>query len=465
MRQTLALLLLLCFAAPAKAQLVVTQPNPWQVIVSQPTTGPTTAPTIAPTSAPTVAPTTVPTVVPTIVPTIVPTAVPTVVPTKTAVPTAVPTPSTGFILVPLPNQTVAGTCPITIVAPPAANWANLYIDGVFLTSSPPLTFSWNTLSAANAKHTIMVLYKPSLLTQTINVTVANATGPTATKTPVPSNTPTGLPTAAPTVTASRAPTMQPTGISTTVPAIPPNPLPTVVGEVRPQNTTANNTILTAAQLATFHSGSVGEITDPSYIANVNGQFTGTTDQILTYYALKWFPEFDPNIVRATAVNESNWIQSAHGDLEHVTPTEPNGGSWGILQIAEGVNQGWPFTYPWSHQSTSFNADFKLAYQRACYDGKIDYIVGQPTVGGYPVYTATKPTSPDMVRLYGCIGDWFSGGYYDSSGALNYIAETQTDLANKPWLNSSFLSSAAIISYHVKTLSPVYGFNGNNIVTH
>jgi hypothetical protein len=34
-------------------------------------------------------------------------------------------------------------------------------------------------------------------------------------------------------------------------------------------------------------------------------------------------------------------------------------------------------------------------------------------------------------LWGCIGSWFSGGWYDS-GAQNYISGVKAHLANRDW---------------------------------
>jgi hypothetical protein len=35
-------------------------------------------------------------------------------------------------------------------------------------------------------------------------------------------------------------------------------------------------------------------------------------------------------------------------------------------------------------------------------------------------------------LWGCVGAWFSGGWYDS-GAVNYINGVKTALAQRTWL--------------------------------
>ena len=61
------------------------------------------------------------------------------------------------------------------------------------------------------------------------------------------------------------------------------------------------------------------------------------------------------------------------------------------------------------QSTAFNVDFKLAYQRACVNGYINYLGALTPQGGHHRYP-----SPDAnEQLWGCVGNWYSGGWYDA----------------------------------------------------
>jgi len=50
----------------------------------------------------------------------------------------------------------------------------------------------------------------------------------------------------------------------------------------------------------------------TFARRIDGNFTGTTDEIIRWGACKW--GFDEDIVRAVAVNESYWRQSQLGDL-------------------------------------------------------------------------------------------------------------------------------------------------------
>jgi len=149
-----------------------------------------------------------------------------------------------------------------------------------------------------------------------------------------------------------------------------------------------------------------------YRPRINGNFHGTTDEIIQFYACKW--GWSDNLVRAEAVIESTWRQSTVGD---------GGTSYGLMQVRylyhPNVNgtkcksctgSSWPN----SANSTAFNVDLFLAEMRGCYDGM------EPYLGN---------TRGDE---WGCIGSWFSGAWRTSS-SLNYISKVQGALNNKAWL--------------------------------
>ena len=64
------------------------------------------------------------------------------------------TPPPVTITAPPNNATVSGIVSITAQTAPGVGWMNVYIDGAYLASSPPLTFSWDSTSVANGSHTI-----------------------------------------------------------------------------------------------------------------------------------------------------------------------------------------------------------------------------------------------------------------------------------------------------------------------
>jgi hypothetical protein len=431
-----------------------------------PTATPTPAPsgrwprhTIAPTVVSTVAPTTAPTPVPTVAPTSAPTIVPTVAPT--------PTEPAVSLLAPANNSNVSGTIYITAqINSSSVGWINFYCDGSWIASSPPTSILWASTSVPDGSHTLSVtaygVGKVNLGSAATTVTVANlSTTPTATATAISSSTPTA------TSQSSSTPTATPTAAPS---------------ELRPTNQIPNNTMPTASELSSFISGvgGCGGLDTCGYMQQVNGQFTGTTTAILEFEADKWCPNctiLNPydgltysfsDLAKAIAVNETNWYQwksanlsspdpitqsltltPSHGDLEHVTASEPDGGSWGIFQIAEGVNQGWPSSFPLSAESTAFNADFKLAEQMGVEQGHLDYLTDPSRAetaiaNGYPPYASytdsngvLHPASTDVnVLRWGAVGNWYSGGWYDS-GAIDYINQVQQILHNQPWNQPGF----------------------------
>ncbi len=201
-----------------------------------------------------------------------------------------------------------------------------------------------------------------------------------------------------------------------------------------QNSPENDFMPSASDLKAYKSeAATGEGGAPgSYLTRVDGQFTGTTDAILKWASCKW--GFDENVTRATAVNETHWRQTELGDVA-------DGISLGILQIktrdypstcesvASSQNTA-DVTNPdcYSYRSTAFAADYKLAQQRACFEGKISYLASETPPSGYPAYPEGSPEE----MMWGCVGWWYSGHWFDS-GALNYISEVQGYLSAQAWL--------------------------------
>lgn len=206
-------------------------------------------------------------------------------------------------------------------------------------------------------------------------------------------------------------------------------------ESRPDNAAANATMPTANQLATFHADSWGGVTaDANAILRqrVTGNFTGTTDEIIQWGACKW--GFDVDVIRAQSATESWWHQSATGDLTTDTTLWPPGAtctdsthcyqSYGLLQIKWVY---WQSAWPISRDSTAFNVDATLAWRRACFEGDITWLSTAGT-SGYPNYGPGD--------FWGCVGQWFSGGWYDS-GAIQYISTVQQNLNQRVWKQSGF----------------------------
>jgi hypothetical protein len=190
-------------------------------------------------------------------------------------------------------------------------------------------------------------------------------------------------------------------------------------EPRPQNSAANhsNAFQQGFRLKNSYLASYGA----RYEGRVTGDFTGTTDEILRWGACKW--GFDENTVRAQAVIESNWAQSALGDCNGRPTQAGTHGceSVGILQVrGANIPPTHPGTWPAALSSTAFNVDYTLAVRRLCFDGKETWLRQFN-----PGYAAGD--------IWGCIGRWFSGRWHDP-GADQYIQRVQAVNAAKPWTN-------------------------------
>ena len=206
-------------------------------------------------------------------------------------------------------------------------------------------------------------------------------------------------------------------------------------EPRPDNATANRAQATDSQLQTFHGDSWGGVDSRANTVlrqRVTGAFIGTTDEIIQWGACKW--GFDVNVIRAQAATESWWHQSTTGDLTTDQTLWPPGAtcqdsthcyqSYGLLQIKWTY---WQTAWPISRDSTAFNVDAALGWRRTCYEGYIQWL-STPGTSGYPSYGPGD--------LWGCIGQWFSGGWYDA-GAVGYISTVQDNLQNRVWLGEYF----------------------------
>jgi autotransporter family porin len=218
-------------------------------------------------------------------------------------------------------------------------------------------------------------------------------------------------------------------------------------EPRPDNTPFNQTVPTPDQLRQIEVPKYMDARGRAVLKAVTGRFTGTTDEILQWGAYKW--GFDPDLVRASAVDESHWRQNTIGDIG-------NGVSLGIMQIKSRYYLG---TCPQSPQfpsvvdptsaqsiqhylasetsclsyhSTAFAVDYRLAYFRACMNKSITYLFDHEPISGHSRYA---DASGDELLL-GCLGSWYSGYFWDVD-SLDYIQRVLRLHARKPWLEAGF----------------------------
>ena len=149
---------------------------------------------------------------------------------------------------------------------------------------------------------------------------------------------------------------------------------------------------------------------------VTGNYTGTTNQIIQWAACKW--GMDEDLLRAVAVQESDWHMSSLGDQ-----CGPGEASYGLFQIKNEYCDGsgaWG-GYPATAQDTALNADFYGAYLRSCLDNDF-YDGGSWLYNGQTIAQITAAHGFDYA-VWGCVGSWFSGNWYDS-GAKSYITPGQ-----------------------------------------
>lgn len=183
-------------------------------------------------------------------------------------------------------------------------------------------------------------------------------------------------------------------------------------EPRPENADENGRVPTAEELAYFHANS--DMPNHSY---VDGQFTGTTDEIIQWAAHKWgLPE---DVMQAVAVVESWWDMDTVGD---------NGDSFGIYQ----VRRPYHCCLPFMRDSTAFNADYYGGIVRAYFDGKQSWLnnpnVAVDNVGRY-----------EAGDLWGSIGAWFSGRWH-TPGNEAYVGRIQWRLDERTWVTDPWFAS-------------------------
>jgi autotransporter family porin len=169
---------------------------------------------------------------------------------------------------------------------------------------------------------------------------------------------------------------------------------------------------------------------------VDGNFTGTTDEIIQWVACKW--GINVNVVRAQAAVESWWDMRSLGDWTSdstgCAPNHPIGSdpsypgrcpeSVGLLQVRYPY---WSNGFDQVETSTAYNADYAYAAWRACYDGKETWLNTVDHVGTY---------GPGDV--WGCVGVWYAGRWH-TSAAQGYINKVRSYLKSKIWTSPQFLS--------------------------
>lgn len=160
--------------------------------------------------------------------------------------------------------------------------------------------------------------------------------------------------------------------------------------------------------------------------DVDGDFTGTTDEIMQWVACKW--GINEDIVRAQAMVESSWTQGARGDYvseqkwchRSFRDQDPCPMSVGVYQIA----YRWHFSaYERRNaiRSTAYNADYAYQSWRECFEGEYGWLNNVEPRGRE--YTAG--------HAMGCVGVWNAGRWFDDA-AKAYIRRVRIARRDETW---------------------------------
>lgn len=151
---------------------------------------------------------------------------------------------------------------------------------------------------------------------------------------------------------------------------------------------------------------------------VDGDFVGTTDEIIQWAACKW--GVDEDWVRAQIVTESFWDQRTVGD----TAAGDGCTSHGLGQVRRCYHDA-AFEDENAVRSSAYNLDYTYSVWRACYNGELTWL---NTVERGRDYAAGD--------LQGCMGVWFSGRWH-TAAAEQYISVVTNHFNSRTWAQSSF----------------------------
>lgn len=418
-------------------------------------------------------------------PTPTPTVKPTPTPTATASIHATPSPTpTACVTItsPAANSAVSGVVAIDTSDLCTGNWfESLYVDGSHIGDFATGQITFASGSFANGTHTVEVT------SQSVNpgsVVLGSASEVL--------NVQAGLPTVTPTSTPSATPTPRPAHYSMQGPGA---SLPTEASCVSVVNASpiAENAPWNQDDGTGYNSNvpPAGGVPDYFYanapccnempksdFATVDGNYSGSTDDLIRITACKW--GIDEDYIRSQAWIESDWHQdcaAAHGgsgcneggDLNNpggdpsglaVTSITPGGvfsgfngfgnpgsgsdhwDSWSIVQTK--VYYAW-MTWPMMEESTPFGLDYRYAEMRGCINGdEYSYYNSQSSAQGTDYQNAvsaarTNPNGASRIAgwtnlqylSYGCIDTHFSGDWFNGQSD-SYLNEFLNRLSTAPW---------------------------------
>ena len=169
------------------------------------------------------------------------------------------------------------------------------------------------------------------------------------------------------------------------------------------------------------------------LGRITGDFTGTTDEVFQWAAAKWgLPD---ETLRVVGLMESAWRQDNAGDVVDDPRACPPGYeapcpvTFGIVGTK---STSWEGIFPWNRDSTAAAVDVLGAWLRGCFEGWVWWLRdhGNRSEGVY---------GPG--DLWGCVGAWFSGDWYDREGGrksgAGYVERARGMAATRPWLRNGY----------------------------
>jgi autotransporter family porin len=166
---------------------------------------------------------------------------------------------------------------------------------------------------------------------------------------------------------------------------------------------------------------------------VDGNFTGTTREILRWAACKW--GIDEDMVYAQAAVESWWQQTTLGDWgtdsSRCAPGRGLGvdGKAGQCPESFGILQNrYPYeraAWPGIGNSTAMNADLAYGIWRNCYEGYEGWL-----------NTVERGRAYAPGDAWGCFGRWFSGRWHTTAGE-EYVTKVRGYLDQRIWETPNF----------------------------
>jgi hypothetical protein len=208
-------------------------------------------------------------------------------------------------------------------------------------------------------------------------------------------------------------------------------------EPRPGNTPYNHTM--PPTLTLRRESVAARAYDPRWnryiLGRITGHFTGTTDEIIQWAAVKWgIPD---NLIRAIAYMESDWHQTVYGDYVSDRAKCPRGYRTLPCPVTFGIagtrSTSWQGIFPWNRDSTAVSLDALGAWLRGCYEGWVWWLRDHGN-RSHGVYHAGD--------IWGCVGAYYSGNWHDGSShtlhtGQHYIARARHWLRVRVWLHPGF----------------------------